>query len=193
MMDEAGAGSLSSFLISYMAVRTESAQRKEVQRAELEEDVKQLKLVGDLPQYLFVKLFGDYDISVRDSGPLLLFDAQSSLVDHYDSLVATIQSAVAARAIAPPAISILQKPLTALYSATGDERLRGVIRSLGYARENEPSPQRVALIEAYTCGEYNRLIDEYPSYLANNPRDVAMFVLALRSQRTRRRRLPLAK
>jgi hypothetical protein len=181
MMDEAGAGSLSYFLLSYMALRTESAQRKEAQRAELEEDVKKLKVVGDLPQYLFVKLFGDYDISVRDSGPLLLFDAQSSLVDHYDSLVATLQSAVAARGIAPQAISILEKPLMALYAATDDERLSGVIRSLGYASEDAPSPERVALIEAYTFGKYNRLIDEYPSYLANNPRDAAMFVLALRA------------
>jgi hypothetical protein len=181
MMVDAGPGSITSFLLSYMALRTESAQRKEAQRAELEDDLKQLELAGDLSQYLFAKLFGDHDVSARDSGPLLLYDAQASIVDHYDSLVVTLQSAVTARGIAPQAVTILQRPLLALQAMIGDRRLNGVVRSLGYGSASPLSPQRATLIESYTCGRYTDVIEGYPSYVINNPQDLAMYVLALRA------------
>lgn len=180
--DEAGSGSFLTFLLPFLAMRTESAERKEAQRNKLDQEIKRYELVDEeLKQYLSVKLFGFHDISMRDAGALLLFEAQSSLIDHYEGLLSVIQSAVTNRAITPEAVGILEAPLLVLHKAVRDRRLVGIMRALGFHTDELVSQDRADVVEAYTAGRYAEVIGLSEKYLAAIPDDMAVFVLRIRA------------
>lgn len=182
LMDETGVGGLASFLLPYFALRTESTQRKEGQRNELERAIKQLELQGDLPAYLRTKLFATHDVSVQDAGNLLLFEAQASLIDHYEALIAVLQSATSNRSISPSASKILEKPLLILFKNTNDRRLSGVLRALGLEFDDPISAERAKIIERYTAGLYSEVGQRYEEYARHHPGDIALFVLHIRAR-----------
>ena len=125
------------------------------------------------------KLFDFMEISPLDMAPLLYRDAQSSLIDHYESLVAVLQSLSSLKDVPTALLDNLSIPIQSLLKATKDIRLNAVSRAFGKIDfpEDPSFDNREVAIEAFLGGRFDESVLASNAVLAKAPDDMAIFVL----------------
>jgi len=138
---------------------------------------------GSVQLYLETKLFELPDVSPKSVGPTLFYEAQSSLIDLYESLVLILQSMVSDSGFPEDVLSTLSKPVSTLLRATGDLRLPSILRALGVVLPADMiiDSDRAAAIETYTAGQYEESLQKATDVLKRNPSDMSIFVLHLKA------------
>jgi hypothetical protein len=180
--EQAGENWLAKLLLRYASKRIEATGIKNYLKTELK-DFLDPEQFPDLARYVRAKTFDLPDIDVDDIAPTLFFEAQSSLIDYYETLVLILQAAVSSQAIQIDVAPLVATPLLALYKRTRDRRLEGVLRGVGLIT-NVPyaiDSTRATAVEHYTKGEYQALVDRAMPLLRARPSDVAMLVLLVKS------------
>lgn len=172
-----------SFIIWFISRRTEATGLKGHLTSEYSRFVEDAKIAQEIETYLRAKLFELPKIKSKDVSATLFFEAQSCIIDYYETLVAILQSAAKFESIPDELVPLLRKPLAALLKATRDNRLYGIIRSLGIMPDSniDSGVERAEIIEAYTRGAYDFALDRANHYLDDWPDDMAIQIIRLRS------------
>jgi hypothetical protein len=136
-----------------------------------------------LERYFRAKILDLPNLGTDDISATLFIEAQSCIIDYYDTLVFVLQSAARNQAIPAKMISTLEKPLIALSKRTQDSRLDGVLRGFGIVPITTIyyNEKRAELIEAYTSGEYELVARISDEYLSNSPEDMSIQVMRLKA------------
>lgn len=168
---------LAHLLLFFMSRRIEATSTAESIRSDLAAAVKWIES-EELRSYLESKLLLLSDLPNINISGLLLVDAQSSLVDHYESLTLAMQSLCSAP-IPDDVRSALRRPIGTLYELTRDRRLRPVCRALGIGLSNAPdlARERTAAIEAYSKGSYAQAAEFAQAHCKAHPEDMSIFLL----------------
>jgi tetratricopeptide (TPR) repeat protein len=174
--------SLLHVIIVLSAKRVEATGLKEQLKKELLTAL-QANTNPAVAAFLEAKVFSLWDIGSSAVAATLSYEAQSSIIDYYESLVCILQCAASDQAIPPSLAKSLEKPLHALYRQTADARLPAVMRGLGipHSEPVELNPERASVIEAYSQGDYSLCVDLATRYLANAQQDLPVHVLALKA------------
>ncbi|SCZ59385.1 hypothetical protein [Thiohalomonas denitrificans] len=175
-------GSLVKFILWFVGRRTEATGIRDHLKNELVRTLEPYKNES-FSAYLRVKLFELPSMSARDLSATLFWDAQSCIIDYYETLILALQS-VASDQVSPTGFNAaLSKPLLALHKQTGDARLLGIMRGLGVVPNSGVSHnrERALLIEAYTKGDYQCVTSIAQEYLSRHSDDLSMQVLALKA------------
>jgi tetratricopeptide (TPR) repeat protein len=179
-VEELPKANLLSFLLHFITRRIEASGIIGTLRNEVEELFSGHSATA-LTQYAIAKVFDVYDLRPMDMSALLFLDAQSSVIDHYESLVAVLQTAAADGVLGNPAVLSVIAPLRHLYKKVGDSRLIGLLRSVGDYIEPSPyNSDRHLAIEAYSAEKYTECIDTANRVLRIDPTDIPL--LALRTK-----------
>ncbi|MGE8637991.1 MAG: hypothetical protein ACN6PR_05075 [Achromobacter sp.] len=166
-------------LLHYIQRRIEGATLRDQLRAELYSNIESDVLRN---HFLAKVLDGVYSDDTVVSN-LLFLDAQSSLIDHYSSLIQALQAAVSDQKINTDADSCIVSALVKLYKATRDRRILGILAGLGYPHPDSISenPLRQKSIEAYTDGNYKDAVRLSELVLQQTPLDSAMRLLNVKA------------
>ncbi|ABB73852.1 hypothetical protein SAMN05216403_101285 [Nitrosospira multiformis ATCC 25196] len=180
--DECKDHQLMPWIIRFIGKRIEATGLKGYLKTEL------LRMFGDysnpiLQSYLRAKLFELSHIHTDDVPATLYVEAQSCVIDHYETLVFILQSAARTRAISTGMIPVIEKPLVAIFRRTQDIRLAGVLRGLDIVPSTVTvyNKQRAELIELYTKGEYPLMAQNSETYLRDFPEDMSIQVMRLKA------------
>ncbi|MFT4174006.1 MAG: hypothetical protein QM639_15680 [Rhodocyclaceae bacterium] len=175
-ISQISAPSLLSIILPFIAKRIESTALLDDVKAEL---AKWIEPLGnkDFDSYARAKIFELSTIRIEDFAPTLFFEAQSSLIDHYETLVLILQSA-ASRAMPVNARDAIARPLLSLYKRVGDRRLAGVLRAAGVWEDGiDYMDVRAEAIECYSKGDYRGAVEAATEWLDTTPDDMAAHVL----------------
>ncbi|MCY0912180.1 hypothetical protein [Massilia antarctica] len=178
-LDEAADKQLTRALINFIGRRSEATGLKNYLQEEL------AKFLGNtkspvLEAYIRTKLFELGNFGVENIGATLLFEAQSSLIDHYETLVIILQSVTVDLNAPAEFFDSTAKVLLANCAAIDDRRLRAVARTMSGSPKFDEAAfplERTQLVEAYSVGNYLEVALESTSYLLNNPSDVSICAL----------------
>lgn len=174
--------SLAKAIVLFVAKRTEAT----LYRGRLEEELDQTlgeSVHESLASFIRVKLFELHSIATSDVPNVLFWEAQAGIIDYYETLISVLQSAAIQSAIPKNTACYLEKPLTVLFSHTGDVRLHGICRGLGIYLPPPSQPhERVSVIEAYSGGDYKTVVRVARAYLESHPEDIPIRVLCVKAQ-----------
>lgn len=136
-----------------------------------------------LESYLKAKIFELPNIATDDVPATLFYEAQSCVIDYYETLIFVLQAAAKGQAIPSKMIPTIEKPLAAIYKRTQDIRLIGIMMGLGIAPSSniDYHEKRADLIEAYTKGEYSSMAANSEEYLRSTPEDMSIQVMRLKA------------
>ncbi len=167
-------------LMHYIRRRIEGASLPEKLLAEIGEFVQPETLFN----YFRAKTLDFSDSSEKAVASLLFFDSQASLIDHYTSLVLTLQAATSDRTLTKEMHAHILPPLAKLHEETNDRRLLGVLVALGRPSKNawEFDPVRANALEAYTLGNYTECCDLAERVLKAEPLDSAIRLLRVKAE-----------
>jgi hypothetical protein len=170
--------SLPKFFINFISKRSEATGLKNYLQDELG------RFFGNstnsyFEAYVRTKLFelGQYQTS--NIAATLLFEAQSSLVDHYESLVLVLQSIAVDDELPNQFASEIYKFINGGLGVY-DPRIHAIKRTLNLnfePQEQDLSGQRAQIIEAYSAAKYEKALREGEAYLLENPNDISVIAL----------------
>lgn len=171
-----------AILLWFIARRTEATGLKDHLKSELNRLFEHTK-EQDVESYLRAKIFELPNISTKDVPGTLLIEAQSCIIDYYETLIFVLQSAASDQTIPPDVAHILEKPLAALMRKTRDSRILGIMRGLGVVPDQGvgTSPDRAKIIESYTVGDYDSVLSLSSEYLNRSPEDISIQVLSIKA------------
>lgn len=177
-VDEANQNILASILISFISRRSEATGLKNYLQEEL---TKMLGGVKDsvVEKYMRTKLFDLGQMSVANIATTLLFDAQASLIDHYETLILILQSVVVDERLPEDVGNDILKYIESQKDIL-DVRVSTIARSLQpdvQALNINFDPVRVEIIENYSAGKYAEMLAITDEYLLNNPDDISICAL----------------
>lgn len=167
-------------LFYYIRRRAEGAALRDNLRSEFSQKITSPVYLN----YFQAKIFDVTDSGAEAVSSLLFFDSQASVIDHYDSLVRSLQTAVSDEMMPVGMIAIVVHGVQLLYQQTGDMRLFPIVIALGKPYLGPPrigEAQRAAAIESYTQGDYSSCIETSEDILSKNPRDSAIRLLLIKS------------
>lgn len=181
--DLIAANDLLSMIVSFIGKRTEGTAVPGYLQAELARIFPEAPLT-QIQVYLKTKLFDLASPAIQFVGVTLSIEAQSGVVDYYETLVAMLQAVVADEGACAHFSDLLVKPVASLLGRTSDCRLVPVLVALGGEVRWDALKQlrRVAFIEAYSEGRYADAISIADSHLDENPSDISAFVLRIRAE-----------
>ena len=181
-VEKAKGNSLTQLLIRFISKRSEATGLKNYLQDELN------RFLGDtsnplLEAYIRTKLFELGQPSTPNFAATLFFEAQSSLIDHYETLILVLQS-VAVDTSLPDIIARDIAKFLQNHPDLSDPRLNSIVRTLDDS--NAPSHREISIphsriIEAYSAGDYDSVIQQSYDYLLDNPRDIAIYALTAKS------------
>lgn len=137
-----------------------------------------------LEAYLRTTLFDLANPTVSSIAPTLSYASQSSVIDYFETLMAVLQ-ALAADPTFPDHLAMqLSKPLYVFHRRVADRRLVPVLVALSDRPAGHVSTpiDRAALIEAYSEGRYEDVVNRGSAYLAEYPDDISAVMIFLRSE-----------
>ncbi len=160
--------------------------RRGIESATLREELREefTKLGSSIfEEYLLVKILDTTDSSEDSVSSLLFIDSQSSLLDHYTSLILALQAAVSDDMFTAEMAGNIAPAICTLFRTVDDRRLSGILTALGYptAITEKDSEFRVQAIEAYTIGEYESCMDFSKKALIAQPLDSAIRLIYVKS------------
>lgn len=178
--DSVKGNSLLTIIIWFVSKRIEATALRSQLQEELEKTIESFHV--NLKSYLRVKLFDLQDIKPSNVSNTLRIESNSSLIDHYETLIMVLQSAATNNLMPDTVAKIFEKPILALYNNVKDKRLLGVLRGIGIFNDEIPiNEKRAFLIESYTLGNYQELIANAESYTRENPEDLSLLTLILKA------------
>ncbi|MDO8653178.1 MAG: hypothetical protein Q7R66_13415 [Undibacterium sp.] len=165
-------------LISFIAKRSEATGLKNHLQEELD---RFLDVPGNshFQSYIRTKLFELGQYTTSNIATTLLFDAQSSLVDHYETLVLVLQAVVVDNNLPKDVAQSLCHFLKTNHGLV-DSRLRSAERTLNpnyIPGLNDMELTRTRIIEAYSSGIYQEVTTQAADYLLQNPHDISICAL----------------
>lgn len=166
-------------LLHYIQRRIEGATLRDQLRTELHANIES----DVLRNYFLAKVLDTVRSDDTVVSNLLFLDSQSSLIDHYSSLIQALQAAVSDQKINTDADSCITSALVKLYAAIPDRRILGILAGLGHPHPDSVSatPFRQKSIEAYTNGDYENAISFSEAVLECSPLDSAMRLLNVKA------------
>lgn len=177
-LSKAPNNSLSKFLINFISKRSEATGLKNYLQDEL------ARFFGDstntyFEAYVRTKLFDLGQYSTSNIAPTLFFEAQASLIDHYETLVLVLQSVAVDDELPSEVASDI---LNFVRSRLGidDSRIKAIERTLNpeYIVDTQAlHPPRAAIIEYYSAGHYIEVLTNGRAYLLNHPDDISVCAL----------------
>ena len=181
-LDQKSISPVPKFIATYVARRIEATGLQKHLKDELRD---RAKLEGNrtFEQFAVSKVFDMWDIHTDNVAPLLFYDAQFSQIDHYESLVAVLQSAASDQTIPEELAVLIKEPIRILFERTKDRRILGVMLALGYVFDYEfgRDIERAKLIESYSQGNYAQFLHHCNGYLIKNCDDVAIHLLQVKA------------
>jgi len=170
------------WLIRFIGKRIEATGLKGYLKSELlrifEDDGEKI-----LESYFRAKIFDLPHIDSNDVAATLFIEAQSCIVDYYETLIFVLQSAARNQAIPATIVSTIEKPLAVIFNRTRDGRLSAIMRALGFVPKTNVlyHEKRAELIEAYSRGDYRAMATGSESYLNGAPDDMSIQVMRLKA------------
>ncbi|MDO6387013.1 hypothetical protein [Uliginosibacterium sp. 31-12] len=180
VIDEVKENGVLHALLYYTRKRIEGATPREKIRSEIAEKTAK----SGMRPYFMSKILDANDSSEIAVSNLLFLDSQSSLIDHYTSLILVLQGAVSAEMFETQTMESIRPWVNRLYNSTNDKRLLGVLAALGDYIHKEitvSDRKRSEAIEAYTDENYGLCIDISSKILFENPLDIAVRVLSAKA------------
>lgn len=181
--DECKSNPLITIIIKFISKRIEATGLKGYLNSELSR-MFEGRENPKLEIYLRAKVFElPNNINTDDVPAILWKEAQSCVIDYYETLVFVLQSLARHQAIPVELISHIEKPLTTIFKRTQDGRFNGIMRGIGIVPNITIvyHEKRAELIEAYTKGEYAIMVAESNEYLNNSPEDISIQVMRLKA------------
>lgn len=181
--DAAAPKSISAFLIHYLSRRAESRGTKRFLKDEV---LAKLNDVSDVFRSYAASRVSD--VSTANPSELsayLFFEAQASLIDHYEALVTTLQDMATADRLPMVVSAALERPVSLLRRRIKDRRLDPLGLAFGCVVELDAGAEAVArakIFESYFQSGYEDVLQQGGKYLAEcDPTDAAMLTLLARA------------
>lgn len=161
--------------------RIEAATLKLNLEEELEEYISGLD--DKLKTYLQCKILGQTDMLSEAMPEMLLMEGHSSLIDLYEALVSGLHTAVLTDGLTGRIPKEISKPVSVLFSKTDDPNLVGILRGLGIVPNSYTliCPIRANAVELYLQDKHDEFLEAVDTPLKNNPFDVYLFTLKVKS------------
>lgn len=174
---------VTSFMLHYLGRRAESRGPKKFLKDELIAKLDDAS--EDFRAYASSRVHDVHAASPSELSAILFFEAQGSLIDHYEALIATLQDMASAEHLPNKITAALAKPVALLRKRVGDRRLRpfalcfvGTLETDIYAENLE----RAGSFEAYFQGHYSEAVTLAARHLVNSdPTDAATLTLLARA------------
>lgn len=173
---------LSRLFINFISKRSEATGLKNYLQDEL------TRFLGEsantyLEAYARTKLFDLGQCGIYNFAPTLFFEAQSSLIDHYETLILILQSVVIdpelPRNVASDIFKFLRNNL-----GIDDCRIRALKRTLDpdFSIDNSDLDiKRAEIVEHYSTGAYHKALTSGIDYLLEHPDDISICSLIAKS------------
>jgi tetratricopeptide (TPR) repeat protein len=179
--EQASTNHLLSLLIRFISRRCEGTTvpgylQTELGRAFTEDSGREYET------YARVKLFDLGSPAIEAIPAALSIEAQSSMIDYYETLIAVLQTIAADSSVPAEFADQLDRPLIVLHRRTGDERLVPILKALSRSsRESFVLAERATVVEAYSEGRYEDVLSLGGAHVAAYPGDVSALVLMLKA------------
>lgn len=180
LLDEVRGNQILHPLLHYVRRRIESASLRD----KLREEIK-TKINSQLYSSYFLAKILDFTDSGEDPVASLLYvDSQSSIIDHYSSLVLVLQAAASDKMLTEEMCNFILPAIIQLYEGTEDHRLIGVMSAMGkpLIQINSESIERIDAIESYTVGDYEKCREKASNILKRDPADSAIRLLRIKAE-----------
>lgn len=172
-----GSHSITAWLIHFISKRAEGNSLKDGLKQETENFLSAYKENPAFMSYFKSKINNLPYVQVTEMAGILFFEASSSLIDLYESLVVIIQS-IASDTMAPDDVKeTLAIAIAHLYERVSDPRLNNVLRGLGSIvrlQTGELEKDRGAAIDSYTVGKYEDCVEKALNILKREPNDICL-------------------
>lgn len=175
--------SISAFLLHYLSRRAESRGTKRFLKDEV---LAKLHDVSDVFRSYAASRVSD--VSTANPGELsayLFFEAQASVVDHYEALITTLQDMATADRLPMTVSAALEKPVSLLRRRIKDRRLDPLGLAFGCAVEFDSGAKataRAKIFESYFQSGYEDVLLQARDYLTEyDATDAAMLTLLARA------------
>lgn len=170
------------FLINFISKRSEATGLKNYLQDELGryfQDSDDSYFEG----YIRTKLFELGQYSTSNMAATLFFEAQSSIIDHYETLVLLLQSIVVDDDLPDDASDFIFKFLKNNLPIN-DYRLTSIQRTLSPQLNlsiHNFGSRRSEIIEHYSSAKYQDVLNSAPEYLKENPEDISICSILAKS------------
>ncbi|MDU8607616.1 hypothetical protein [Pseudomonas syringae group sp. 247E2] len=170
-----------STILWFAKKRIEAATLKTNLEEELDEYISNVD--EKLKLYLQCKILGQMDMLSTAMPEMLLMEGHSSIIDLYEALISGLHTAVLNDGLKGHIPKEILKPVTVLFSKTDDPNLVGILRGLGIHHKNYPSvcAKRARAVELYLQDKHKDFLDAAAEPLKENPFDVHLFTLKIKS------------
>ncbi|WP_281848747.1 hypothetical protein [Dyella sp. GSA-30] len=182
-LKDAEPNSITAFLLHYLARRAESRGPKTFLKEEINASLD--KSTESFRIYAISRLFDVYAAGPTELAAVLNYEAQGSLIDHYEALIVSLQNMASAEGLPERVSATLQKPVSVLIKRVEDRRLRPMALAFGcnVGRDIYASLKgRSGPFEAYFQGNYHAAVSLAASHLSSvDPTDAAVLTLLARA------------
>lgn len=180
LLDEVKSNNILYHLVHYIRRRVEGADLRDKIRSEFKEKIASSIYLS----YFKAKIFDITNSSEDAVSSLLYIDSQASVIDHYESLIHTLQAAVSDDMLPDDSVPHIVSGLHMLYQKTEDIRLFSIVTVLGKLYDKKPDENailRAVAIDSYTEGKYQTCIEVSKKILSNFPQDSAIRVIFIKA------------
>lgn len=175
--------SISAFLIHYLSRRAESRGTKRFLKDEV---LAKLNDVSDVFRTYAASRVSD--VSTANPSELsayLFFEAQASVVDHYEALVVTLQDMAGADRLPASVSAALEKPVALLRRRIKDRRVDPLALAFGCVVQidiDDKARFRAEIFDSYFQSRHEDVLQNGAIFLAeHDPTDAAMLTLLARA------------
>ncbi|WP_158489872.1 hypothetical protein [Stenotrophomonas maltophilia] len=181
--ENAAPQSVAAFMLHYLTRRSESRGAKRFLKDEIS---AKLAGVDDFFRtYAASRVSDVFVASPKELSANMFFEAQASIIDHYEALIATLQDMATAKVLPRTVIETLERPVAILRRRLNDRRLAPLAMSFGCVVD----PDRTDLVasrsrpfELYYQSEYREAAEAAAQFLSEtDPTDAAMLTLLARA------------
>ncbi|BCT95613.1 hypothetical protein LYSHEL_14840 [Lysobacter helvus] len=177
--DELEARSLAQVIFHFAAARVKAKGESVKVRDELS---RLLDPVGghDVDKYLITKILDLPSPEYDAIAPTLNFEANSSVIDHYETLLKSLVWLCAIDSFVELAGFALRQSLDVLYKRTRDQRIVPLLRAVGVVVASSVSSEsRARVLELFFKSDYSAVSEAAVRHLNSDPLDmIALAVLA---------------
>lgn len=178
---EAEPQSITRVLLRFLYRRAEPLRTKNKLKEELA-PVLHANSNYALQQFLKEKILNPLSPMPAAMASVLMFEAQSSLIDLYEALIRRSQLIATDPNIPAWAGRHISRFLRTLYKAVPDRRLVPVLAALaGQDLSDTIDQDRARLIELYMSGNYEEFLNKSATYSSERPEDVALLSMRVRA------------
>lgn len=179
-----GDGNVLSLILRFISKRSEGTSLRDGLRQDIDKLLSGYEDNPHFTSYFKAKLVSAPYYSVRDISGILYFEATSSLIDLYESLIMILQIVSGDPDVPTDTREKLIIPLAKMSSVINDGRLKQILRGLGSPVEylpNEIGQVRSKVFDFYTLGEYSDCINCAERVLEHDPNDIAVIMVVARA------------